>query len=271
MRASECNVPLEKIRPLHGPCDLLANYFEFADAAARERGVRLSVSTDFDRLVAINKRQAANWSTLSPIFDPNKSRLTPNTAFWVEGIDEFGETVLTSAGRLYDHEERSLADDFRSLHVFYDDPAPRRDAGETVGVDAPAAERVRGRAMFSGAVWVRPDHRRHGFSRIIPRLARGYALTRWNCALFWGLIKPDLDKIGLTQAYGSWQMGGRLAIHMPSWRSDFELFFLWMTRDTLVEDIASACAHETGASARRIEIPITNVSLPERHGISTRS
>lgn len=106
--------------------------------------------------------------------------------------------------------------------------------------------------MVSGIVWVKPDHRRLEFTRIIPRLARAYALTSWDAPMFWGLIKQEHDNIGLTQACGSWRLGGRLVIHMPSWQDDVSSLFLWMDRDTLIADIETAGDHATmGTSIHR--------------------
>lgn len=105
--------------------------------------------------------------------------------------------------------------------------------------------------MASGIVWVRPDHRRLG----LPELFRGwraYALTSWDTPMFWGLIKQEHDNIGLTQACGSWRLGGRLVIHMPSWQGDVSPLFLWMDRDTLIADIETAGDHATvGTSIHR--------------------
>jgi hypothetical protein len=251
---------------------LLSRYFAFAEVGARDRGVQLTIRSDFERLRAINKRNADNWASLSPIFDPTYSALGDHNAFWIDGIDRSGETVLTSAARFYDHSYSSLAEDLRSLRVFYSRPASLVAAGERIEVNAPAAEQIRGPAVYSGAVWVRPDYRRLGFSKIIPRLARAHALTRWQPAVFWGTIKPALDQAGLTQAYGSWQIGGRLVFRMRSWREDFDLLFLWMNPTTLVADIRAVVVQATTDSSRRSETLMTNISDAQaRQGNSTRS
>jgi hypothetical protein len=261
---------LSDVRTTHGP-RILGQYFAFADAAARDRGVDLRIRWDFDRLLEVSQQNSDNFPAVSPIFNPTYSVLTPDAAFWIEGVDASGTTVVTSAARLCDHGERSLADDLRSLRIFFDRPEPRLAAGERVDVVAPAAEHIRGKVMASGIVWVRPDYRRHGFTRIVPRLARSYALTCWNPSLFWGLIKPEHDEIGLTQAYGSWQMGGRLIIQMPSWVGDVEPFFLWMDREALIKDIAASCGQATTESSRRMETAKTSTSPRARQGISKRS
>jgi hypothetical protein len=256
----------------HGPRDLLSQYIAYADDTVRDLGVRLRISRDFDRLVVLNAQHRDSWPKILPSFDPKYSDLSGDNAFFVEGIDDSGDTVVTSAGRLYDHGDRSLASDLRSLRVFYADPVPQIASGESVTVAAPFAEHIWGRAMFSAAVWVRPDYRRHGFSRIVPRLTRAYALAQWNTPVFWMMIAPELDKIGITRAYGSWHVDGRLAIHMPSLRDDFEVLFCSMGQDALIRDIANSVYETSVGDSRRIDTPMPNISSPlPRQGMSIRS
>ena len=237
----------DQITFVHGPRDLLARYVALAEQEMSDLGVQLKISSNFDHLIAFNKTHRDSWPPLSPIFNPKYNDLTRGKAFLIEGVDEFGDTVVTSAGRLYDHGARSLADDLRSLRVFYDDPAPHAAAGESVEVTAPSAEHFYGRVMFSGAVWVRPDYRRHGFTKIIPRLTRSYALTQWNTPVFWAYIDHYLDEIGVTRAYGSWHVEDGIITHMPSWRRDHRILFLSMGQTTLIRDIAGSVARATAA------------------------
>ncbi len=258
----------------HGPRDLIARYIGHADQAARDLGVRLRLSWDFDRLIALNRQHRDSWPMLSPIFNPRYNSLRRDNAFLVEGVDEFGATVMTSAGRLYDHGDRSIADDLRSLRVFYDQPGKYVAAGESVEVSAPTAEHLCGRIMFSGAVWVRPDYRRHGLTKIIPRLTRSYALAQWNTPVFWAYIDHDLEEIGVARAYGSWHVEDRIATHMPTWRGDHDVLFMSMGQATLIRDIAGSLdAYDlrTGA-ARWIDSAIANQSMvADRHGMTKRS
>ena len=262
---------LDQIVLRYGPRDLLGRYFAFADGAARDLGIRLRLCWDFDRLYALNREHTDSWPRLSPIFDPRVNPITGDNAFFIDGIDEFGDAVVTSAGRLYDHGDRSIADELRSLRIFYGDPTPYLHAGERVDVTAPSAEHICGRVMFSGSVWVRPDYRRHGLTKIVPRLTRSYALTQWNTPVFWGVVEHDLDEIGVTRAYGSWHAEDRIATHMASWRGDLDFLFLTMGQATLIRDIAHSTVH-AGANSRWIESPMANRSEPRyRQGSNTRS
>jgi hypothetical protein len=263
---------LDQAALIHGPRNLLARYIAYADDTARELGVRLRFSRDFDRLLALNRQHADSWPALPPLFDPKVSTIAADSAFFVEGIDDLGDTVVTSAARLYDHGDRSLAADLRSLRVFYDDPAAHLAAGETVEVTTPTAEYICGRVTYSGAVWVRPDFRRHGFTKIVPRLTRSYAMTQWNTPMFWMVITQQLDQIGVTRAYGSWHIDGRIAVHMPALPERLEFLFGSMGQDTLIRDIAGSIDHIVVGTSRWMDNPIAKTSpLAARQGISTRS
>jgi hypothetical protein len=263
---------LERVIPVQGPHGLLRRYFAFADAAARERGVTLTLRTDFDRLIVLNRQHRDSWPLLSPIFNPEHNALDDKSAFWIEGVDAWGETVLTNAARIYDLGDRSLADELRSLRIFYDHPGPKLAAGEAVEVTAPSAARIRGRVTFAGALWVRPDFRGFGFAKIVPRLTRSWALTQWDSPMYWTYIDQALDAIGLTQAYGYSHSENRIQTHMPTWRGDYDVLFLSMNRETLTHNIrCSLTRTETGAS-RSSEMHIVKRSPPFAHqGMSTRS
>jgi hypothetical protein len=255
----------------HGPRDLLAQYASTADETAHDLGLSLRISTDFERLVALNQRHRDSWAKLIPIFDLSHSNLSAANAFFLEGIDEEGETVVTSAGRLFDFGDRSLASELRSLRAFYAEPAPRIADGGRMEIAAPAAEHICGRTMFSGAVWVRPDYRRHGLTRTIPRLTRSYALTLWNPPVFWMVIEPHLDEGGVTRAYGSWDLDGTVAVHLPSWRGDVNFLLYTMGQTTLIRDIMSSVYDTSAGTSRWIETAMAKESPRQRQGTSTRS
>lgn len=254
---------LDQINFIHGPHDLLARYVVFLEEATMDLGVRLSISTDFSRLAAVHKQNGDSCPNLSPAFNPACSILSDANAFWIEAIDQFGGTVMTSAGRLYDHGDRSLADDLRALRVLYNDPAPQIARGARIEVTAPSAERMCGRIMLSGAIWVRPDYRRHGFTKIVPRFTRAYAMTIWNTPMFWATIEPRLHEIGVTRAYGSWLVEDGLVEYIPSWRGKLKLLFLSMDQARLIRDlkISLSGGGATNSNPRRIDSAIASNPL----------
>ncbi|HTS93078.1 MAG TPA: hypothetical protein VMG55_13805 [Stellaceae bacterium] len=262
---------LDQVTLLHGPQDLLGRYFIAADNYARERGVRLRLRTDFEELIALNARHRDSWPALAPVFNPELSNLRIDTAFWIDATDEEGETVATHAARFFDWPKTTLADELRSLRPFYEDPSPRIAAGESVECAAPAADFIRGRVMYGGAVWVRPDWRQRGLASLIPRISRAYGYTRWNTEYTWALIEPRTHELGLARANGPYRVEERIILNL-GFRGHLPLLLMWMPRDAMFEDIADIVDQATVESSRRMETLSTNPSpLPVRQGMRRRS
>ena len=230
---------LDQITLVHGPHELLARYFIMADAMARDWGLRLRLRCDFDALLEINREHRETWPPLPPICDPAHSNLRIDSAFWLEGIDEFGETVATEFARFFDFTATNVVEEIRSLRVYYEHPEPHLSAGECVEIDAPAATAVRGRTMYGGAIWVRPDWRRAGLTRIISHVCAAYAHTRWNTEFTWGFMTPRMHAGGLSRAYGPHEAADGLLVRMP-FRGDLPTVLLWMRTGALLADLAAS-------------------------------
>ena len=233
---------LDQITLVHGPHDLLSRHFRMADAAARDWGLRLRLRSDFDELIELNRENRDSWPPLSPAFDPAHSNLRIDSAFWLEAIDHRGETVVTEIARLFDFKNTNLVEELRSLRIYYENPAPHLAAGERVEIDAPPATAVRGRTMHGGAIWVRPDWRRNGLTRIISRVCAAYALTRWDTAFTWGLVEPRLHAGGLSQAYGPHAVAEGVMLHL-AFRGDLPAVLIWMSAEALLADLARSVDH----------------------------
>lgn len=252
--------------------ELAAQYLAYAEHELNERGVRLAFRSDFEQLVEVNKLNRETWPPVPPLCNPAYSRLEDDTGFWIECIDEAGDTVATNAARLFELGDQSLADELRSLRAFYDDPARYVAAGESIEVTAPSAARICGRVVWAGALWVRPDYRREGFARILPRITRSAALARWDAPNYWAFIDRENDALGLTKAYGSWRAEEAIITHTPTWRGDHEVLFLSMDRDMFIGDIYAALEGTSTGVPRWIEMHMANsTSFLRRQGINTRS
>src|ERR1700683_5554731 len=81
----------------HEPAPLLARFILEADKAARAAGIHLRVRHDFETLTRLNQEQVAlgNWYPLIDMFNPAKSDVSPENAFWVSGENDSGEIVCT--------------------------------------------------------------------------------------------------------------------------------------------------------------------------------
>lgn len=182
----------------HGPAHLLAKFVLEGDKAARGIGVRLRLRHDFGELVYVNKHAAVrqSWHPLMDIFNPEYSDLVPENSYWISGEDENGEIVLTQAGRIYFWPVTNLEQEARLM--FYGG----RDKGQECVVTAADAKLISGVVFYGGSGWVRPDFRGKRLMRLVPRLGRAYALSRWP--VNWGIsfVLPSLVDNGIAAGYG---------------------------------------------------------------------
>jgi hypothetical protein len=261
---------LDQITVVHGPYDLLQRYFAVAEQLARDAGVHIRVHADFRRLVELNARYRASWTPMSPMFDPQVSRLKPETAFWLEAVDEAGNTVATHAQRLFVWPHTTLEEEVKALRVFYADPAPHVAEGESVVVTAPVAKEITGRSIYGGALWTHPAWRQRGLTRIMPRISRAYGFTRWAPDYIWAFVEPKIHAMGVPQALGPYIVEDGFRVQL-AFRGEFHSLIMWMTAQAMLEDVRSI-VDQAAVTDRLMEIPRIRRSPDFAvQGISTRS
>ena len=182
----------------HGPAPVFARYFLKVDRFFRERGVRLTMRYDFDELLRLNKEETAlgRWFPMPAAFDPSRNDLSEDNCFWISGANAAGETIIVVAVRLYRWPDSCLA--AHAVELVYGD---RGEKGPCI-IDCPPAYEVAGTVSFSGAAWIRPDYRRHGFSGKLAQVGRCYAYVSWGPDWLTSLIKREHVEVGIPQAYG---------------------------------------------------------------------
>jgi len=192
----------------HGSGPLIGRMVLEGDRAARNVGIRLYHRDDFDELVRLNEREVArgNWRPIMDTFHPDKTDLSPETAFWIAGENDAGEIVTTSAGRLYDWPDTTLED--HAVEMFFG-----RDDGQKCVITTPAAKLITGRVFSAGTTWVRPDYRRRELSHLMPRLCRAFALARWSLDWTIGYVQRPLVDKGVALGYGAKHLG--FSIYYP--------------------------------------------------------
>src|SRR5258708_990714 len=101
----------------HGPRRLLARFILEADKAVRALGIRLRVRNDFRTLLDLNQRTVptGSWFKLVNMFNPDYGQLSSANSFWISGVDDNNEIVLTQAGRVYHWPNTTLADEARLM------------------------------------------------------------------------------------------------------------------------------------------------------------
>jgi hypothetical protein len=227
-----------------GPADAIAEVVLRTDRAVRDVGIRLSLSTDFDELERANELNRADWYPLMPNFDPRQCSLGPANAFWIKGIDEHGDVVLTHAVRLYTLGRTTLKDEIETLRFYYDDPEPALARGMRTEASAPMASAISGRVTYSGTLWVRRDFRGFNLARLVPPLSRLIALTTWYPSFHTCFVsKAMVDKgMGRVYGYSNIQSAVRIWSNLPSFQhfgpmADFT--FCWLTTEEAEADAES--------------------------------
>lgn len=178
------------------------------DRAARAVGIHLYHRTDFEELVRLNERETArgNWRPIMGTYDPARTDIGPENAFWIAGENDAGEIVTTSAGRLYIWPETTLED--HAVEMFFG-----RDDGQKCVITTPAAKLISGAVFSAGTTWVRPDYRRRELSHLMPRLCRAFAMARWPLDWTIGYVQRPLVDKGIALGYGAKHLG--FSIYYP--------------------------------------------------------
>lgn len=227
----------DQITLRHGPHDVLGRFILLADRAVRDRGIRLSLESDFFALLAVNEANRAHWHPIPPSFDPRLGAIGPENGFWISGRNDLGEVVLTQAVRLYELQSSTLHDELASLRFFYSNRERQAQPGERCEVNTSAAAGIKGRVVYSGGTWFRPDYRGRGLASIMPRLSRSIALSRWDTDFTFSLVTRALVNKNVARHYGyrriDFSVDWRGSVAGP--HLDFAL--VWMPRDELLFDV----------------------------------
>ena len=225
----------------HGPAPLLARFVLECDKAAREYRLRLRLRHDFAALNALNREQAAlgNWYPLIDMFNPERTDVGPQNAFWISGENEAGDIVATSAARIYYWPDTTLEDE--AVAMLYG-----RDEGQRCEITTGAARLIRGVVLSAGGTWVRPDYRRQRLSHMLPRVARAYGLSRWPVDWVIGYVTTLLVQKGVAAGYGVKHLG--YSVVYPDLPFG-ELVLTYTSGEEVYEDLADYLAGELSAPA----------------------
>lgn len=228
----------------HGPAALLARFVITSDVYARQLGLSLRVSYDFDELVFVNRRYVAegSWYPIIGEFDPKISRLTPENAFWVSGVDADGEVAATYAGHVYYWPDTNLEQ--QAVAVVYG-----RDEGQQCRVETPVARTISGVVMSGGCAWVRPDYRGRKLSHLFPRVAKAYGLSRWPLDWLIGYVTAAGYQKGLHTFYGARHTSPGMFYPEP-WG---ELVLLYTSGSEACEDLADFLEGELSTASEGAE------------------
>lgn len=236
-----------------GPIEALGRYILRADRTLRDHGIRLSICTDFEEFLETNLRKRdRGWYGPLPCFLPKYSRLDERNAFWLKGVNDAGETVLSHAIRLYLWPRSSLKAEVESAHLMYDS-VPEGVRGEAT---APSAAIMSGRVCMMGALWLDPDYRGSQLASTISPLTRAVALSRWYPDFCFSIVsKQGIDK-GRAALYGWPPANVEHAIkfwNFPDYAGPQPHGYLCFATRQQIEDVVVGAAQPMAVTARETE------------------
>ena len=168
--------------------------------AAAKLGFNITISNDFHALA--EARTGARGGKVAPFFDPGVNTGLHERAFWMTAERESGKPCFLQAFRI-DFVQPNLADWAPGWHLgLY----LRR--GELVVPKAalpPAnsiTQRVSGRVVYHGELWISPKERGHGLLEIMPRLGMFLAMIKWQPDAMWGIVGRSMATRGHVTRIG---------------------------------------------------------------------
>lgn len=227
---------VESLRIDYGPASLLGRFFLYADNLVYEHGIVL----EFAPIAEAWRAQIANrssWALFPPMLDGRLSQISNAMSYCLLGRNRAGDIVASQAGRIYDLGRRSFGDIVQDQSFFYGEGGVPQLGQPICELWAPAAKRISGTIVYSGALWVRPDHRGHRLARILPRISRSYALAKWNTAFTVAFIGEKLAQSPLLAMYGYTKIEPGFRIrHLEG--TEMTGALMWMDREELAADLA---------------------------------
>lgn len=264
---------IDQLPILHAPKALLRQVFERGEAAVAERGIRLRLHEDMASLRDRHREfpAMAEDRPLPSQLDVAYCALPTGRAFWIEGTDAGGRTVLTHACRLFDWPETDLEAEGLALRIFYDDPHRHGRPGVDLTLASPMPVRVTGRVAYIGGLWVDPALRRRGLAGIVPRIGRAAAHARWAPDFGFSHVVDSLLDVGLGAVYG-YRNRHRGLRFRNRYGKAYDVSWVWMSSSELVSDLSGWVGSVQSNRPRSTLTPETIMRpVSVRQGSSSRS
>jgi hypothetical protein len=165
--------------------------------------------------------------------------LEPSSSYCILGRNRSREVVSAQAGRLYDWPATNFHAEATSLRFIYKNPEQDKRPGEVIKITAKKAKELKGRVVFSGAGWYRPDYRNTGLSTVLPRVSRACALTLWDPDYVMTLMAEPVLRGGFARR-GGFTHSASMVRWMNSPLGDIDLVLVWMTAEEAISDLSKA-------------------------------
>lgn len=179
-----------------------------------EQGLSVSTHDDLRQLAAL--KQSVRQETVAPYFDQSVNNTQGNRFFWMQLLDEQGQTVGLQAFRL-DNVNSSLADWGPTYTIgLY---MRRQEVLVPLLASPPSgsiSEQIRGNLVYHGELWIDRKVKARRVVEVFGRLGMLLALLRWNPDAIWALAsqtmatRGHLNRMGFSyieRGFFSWQWG----------------------------------------------------------------
>lgn len=214
------------VNPLH-----VSRFLQEYDAAAAQKGIRISIGFDFNEYVSITRATPTKGPTY-PNFRPDRSTIKSGEGYWMIGIDMNSQVALVEAARLYDLSDSNFAEHLQSLKAFYADPSLYAHPQDRCTCIAPSAKRMTGKVAYHGDRWIRRDFRGQGVSKIMAGIARGVSLAMWDPDFLCALVSRRRLEKGSLYGYEHYESGGSLLQLIDEDIVDDD-WLIWLTGEEL--------------------------------------
>lgn len=188
-----------------------------------EAGITLSVRSDIDQLYAIEEDLTGK--TLSPLFHPSKFDLVPDRVFWIQGINESGETVHVQASKLEDTGRSNLEDMLTAqLSRCFESDHPM--------LPCEPLRQLNGLCAYHGDTWISKELRKNGYGPLLTKIGLLATYIRWQPDYIYAWFENPImyGGFGVRSWYHNFARVGR---HWRGWILPNE-FFSWMSHADMV-------------------------------------
>ncbi|WGR93388.1 hypothetical protein MTX26_26740 [Bradyrhizobium sp. ISRA443] len=211
----------------------VSRFLQAYDAAAAQKGIKLSIGFDFHEYVSITRALPTKKPTY-PNFRPDRSPIKLGEGYWMIGVDKNNEVALVEAARLYDLSQSNLAEHLESLKAFYADPNLHAHPQDRCTCRAPSAKKISGKVAYHGDFWLRKDFRGQGMPEIMAAVLRGVSFAMWRPDFVVGLAERWLLAKGVLAQYGHThhEPGGSI-LHLVEEDIVDDDLLVWLTGEEL--------------------------------------
>ncbi len=177
----------------------------------------------------------------SRTLDPLLNDIRPGNSFWMQLVDNKGETIACMAHRFIETE--NFVEEYIATHRFFGNRCPSLRHYPVKFVESVPV--LRGRINFGGGGWVHPDWRQNGLAGFLSRTSRILALRHFLIDYYIGFIMATPNR----RQYGHHRQGllnrRQLLTGMyPGRDGNQDMDIYWMHRGEMMNQIYADMAQE---------------------------